>query len=143
MHSIKYYTTSKRILLKDFLITYCKSDIKEYRTAQKIFYEKKNSKLYTTIITTYFFIFIYFWPYPWHVKVLDQRLNPLHSNELSHCSDNAESLTCCTTRNSYILFKMSIHRRKESQTNIPNITQKWLYFPPHNSTTGWCTENVQ
>ena len=32
------------------------------------------------------------------MKVLGRELNPYHSSNLSHCSDNARSLTRCTTR---------------------------------------------
>ena len=52
------------------------------------FYEKS-----VTFITIIFFGCIYgickFW---------DQRLNPSHSCDLCHSSDNAGSLTCCATR---------------------------------------------
>ena len=44
-----------------------------------------------------FYLFIY-WPHPWHLKFPGQGLNLRHSKNPSHCSDNAEPLTQCTTR---------------------------------------------
>ena len=45
-------------------------------------------------------------------KLLGQGSNPLYSSDPSCCSDNAESLTCCTTENSsmcMVLFLDSLY----------------------------------
>lgn len=48
------------------------------------------------IFFVHFYLFIYlFWQHPWHAEVPGSRLNPYHSSDLSHSSDNAGYLTCC------------------------------------------------
>ena len=43
-------------------------------------------------------------------KFLGQGLNPCHNSNLSHCSDNARSLTFCTMRGIlYLIFKSTVH----------------------------------
>ena len=37
-------------------------------------------------------------------KFPGREMNPCHSNDPSHCSDNTGSLTCCTTRELLLLF---------------------------------------
>ena len=41
-------------------------------------------------------------------KFLGQGLNPHHSSNLGHCSDDTGSLTCCTTRELPIFFSKSV-----------------------------------
>ena len=46
-----------------------------------------------------FYFFFFFFGYSCSMcKFLGQGSNPSHSSDLSHCSDNTESLTCCAPR---------------------------------------------
>ena len=63
--------------------------------------EKENEEAFwgnLNILDLFFFFFFFFgcahgtWKFPNH------GMNPCHSNDPSCCSDNAESLTCCATR---------------------------------------------
>ena len=93
---------SSRKKKKSFFMTYLKK--------KKIPYPVKNCQKVRIIvlwIITYCFEYIlqrnsflicFFWPCPRHVKIRTHRLNPHHSSNPSHCSDNARSLTHGTIR---------------------------------------------
>ena len=44
----------------------------------------------------------FFWPHPWHVDIYGPGLKPHHSSNQSHCSDKAQYLTHCTTKEHHV-----------------------------------------
>ena len=54
--------------------------------------------------------FFFFWPHP--QKFLCHKIKSSYCSDPSHCSDNAGSLSCCTTRElKYLYIKINFHER--------------------------------
>ena len=68
--------------------------------------QRKFTVMYLTffLLTLYFgdpyrpLTVFFFFAHSQHVEVPGPESNPCHSSNLNHCSDNAGSLSCCTTR---------------------------------------------
>ena len=70
----------------------------------KYFHLKMKGMVEQKISEIFFFFFFFFGCACDMWKFLGKRLNWRHSSKPSHCSDNARSLTCCTTQNTQVEF---------------------------------------
>ena len=84
------------------------------------------SKWYFPLLQNYWLysssckVHLFFFGPAWSMwKFLGQGSNPCHSSDLSHCSDNARSLICCSTRELRIVHLWAC------------LTPSSLYLPLH------------